>query len=250
MTSVDVLSSILAVADAITALVDATPLPDRRRRAGGHREQYAIDVVADNLAVRALLAAGFGVLSEESGRHGWERPVRVVLDPIDGSINCIRGLPAFGPSLCAVDDQGPLAAVVVNIPSRTTYTAQRGRGATKNGEAISRVCGTELAIVGTGDPREALEPLVWTRLSGASAHDLCLVAEGALDGYADFRNTQSIWDYLGALLIVRESGGVVRERTGRDLLDFDAEADRQLLAAPTPHLFDQLVDAIDTSSPA
>lgn len=248
VTTEDPLPTLLAVADAITGLVERTPLAERRRVAGGHREQFAIDVTANDLAVRLLTQQGFGVLSEESGRHLWESPIRVVLDPIDGSTNCIRGLPNYGPSLCAVDEAGPVAAVVTNIPAGTTYTARRGNGSTKNGATLTPVVADRLEIVGTGDPNEALEPGVWTRLSGASAHDLCLVAEGVLDGYVDIHNTQSIWDYIGALLILTESGAVVQERAGRALFAFDAVADRQLIAAPSPDLFDQLVRALENST--
>lgn len=245
----DVLESLSGASDAIAALIEGTPAADRDRCVDPSIDQFAVDLAADALGVRLLLEAGFGVLSEESGRHRWDAPIRVVLDPIDGSTNCARGLPAYGPSLCAVDADGPLAAVVTNIPLRTTYAARRGHGATKNGVPLTPTRRDRLRVVVTGDPIAELEPAVWTRLSGASAHDLCLVAEGAVDGYADVRNTQSVWDYLGALLVLDECGGVASERDGRELLDFDAVADRRLLAAPSAELLEELERALTPARP-
>src|SRR5207248_2509612 len=79
----------------------------------------------------------FGVLSEESGRHHADRAVTVVVDPLDGSTNASRGIPWFATSLCAVDDEGPLAALVVNLVDGTTYRAERGQGATVDGRVIA-----------------------------------------------------------------------------------------------------------------
>ncbi len=79
------------------------------------------------------------MLSEESGRHHADRPVTVVLDPLDGSSNAARGLPWYATSLCAVDAEGPLAAVVVNQVSGARYEAVRGGGARRDGEPIDAV---------------------------------------------------------------------------------------------------------------
>src|ERR1700733_8241021 len=74
--------------------------------------QYHHDTVADAAAIAVLGAAGLGVFSEESGLHDPDRPVMVVLDPVDGSTNASRGLPWWAVSLCALDSAGPVAAVV------------------------------------------------------------------------------------------------------------------------------------------
>jgi fructose-1,6-bisphosphatase/inositol monophosphatase family enzyme len=241
VTDEEVLAVLHEVAGEVCGLVEATPVHERAQPVDDGVDQFSIDLAADALAVRLLTAAGFGVLSEESGRHRWNAGIRVVVDPIDGSTNCARGLPSYGPSLCAVDGDGLVAAVVRNIPAATSYAARRGSGATKNGAPLLPPRRDHLRVVATGDPVDCLEPETWTRLSGASAHDLCLVADGTVDGYVDVRNTQSIWDYAGALLVLLECGAVVRERAGRELLDFDALADRRLVAASTG----QLVDLLD-----
>src|SRR5438874_5395924 len=96
-----------------TALVPLTGTPRRARTE--RRGQYALDLVADEAALAVLHRAPVAVLSEESawsGRAG--AGITVVLDPVDGSTNCSRGVPYWSTSLCAVDADGPLAAFVVN----------------------------------------------------------------------------------------------------------------------------------------
>jgi fructose-1,6-bisphosphatase/inositol monophosphatase family enzyme len=209
-------------------------------RADGHNDQFQVDVEADRAVREVLERQGLGVLSEESGRHPGEVPILVVVDPIDGSTNCSRQISHYGPSLCALDEKGPLAAVVHNVHTSTTYRALRGEGATRNGSPIGTAVRRSVDLIMTGDPCRELEGPAWTRVSGASAHDLCLVADGSIDGYVDHRNTQSVWDYLGAALVIWESGGAVRERGGFELVDLDARADRRLIAATSPEQLETL----------
>ena len=75
--------------------------------AGTRPGQYRSDLVADEAVVAVLDRAGLGTLSEESGLHHPDRPVVVVVDPLDGSTNAARGIPWFACSLCAVDRDGP-----------------------------------------------------------------------------------------------------------------------------------------------
>src|SRR5688572_14775390 len=105
--------------------------------AGTRAGQYKSDLAADAAALEVLEAAGVGVLSEESGRHWADRAVTVVLDPLDGSTNASRGIPWYATSLCAVDADGPLAALVVNLPSGSSARATRGGGASVDGEAVA-----------------------------------------------------------------------------------------------------------------
>ena len=213
---------------------------DRERRGDGHDDQFEFDVLADRTAVDVLVAGGVGVLSEESGVHRPERAIRVVLDPIDGSTNCSRGLDPYGPSICAFDSDGPRAGLVVNLASGRRYTALRGVGAWCDDSELVVRERPRIGVVATGDPIPALQPQAWTRFSGASAHDLCRVAVGTFDGYADERNTVSIWDYASAALILLEAGGAVVERDGRDLFDLSEPTGYRLLAASSPALIENV----------
>lgn len=210
------------------------------------RGQHVADVAADAAAVAPLVEAGLGVLSEESGRHHPERPVTVVLDPLDGSTNAARGLPWYASSLCAVDGDGPLAAVVVDAVSGARFDATRGGGARRDGEPIAPTGVTRMgdAMVGLS----GLPPrwLGWRqyRALGAVALDLCAVADGRLDGYLDCSpSAHGPWDYLGGLLICREAGAVVADAGGRDLVVLDHAVRRTPVAAATPELLAEAVAA-------
>ena len=225
-----------AVAGALGELGDWGP-------AGTREGQYRSDLAADAAALSVLEGAGLGVMSEESGAHRPELPVVVVIDPVDGSTNAARGIPWYATSLCAVDAEGPRAAVVVNQASGIRFEAVRGGGARKDGSPIRPSdCGSlDQAIVGfSGYP---LRYVGWSqcRMLGAAALDLCAVAEGVLDGYAVVGGSQlGSWDYLGGMLVCTEAGAVVGELQGRELVTLDHTARRTPVAASTPGLLGEL----------
>lgn len=213
--------------------------------------QYFSDLAADEAAVTILQDAGFGILSEESGLHDGDRDVVVVLDPVDGSTNASRGIPWFATSLCAVDAEGPLAALVVNQATGTRFAAMRRGGATCDDARIVASGVTELnrAVVGlNGYPRHHLG---WKqfRALGAAALDMCAVAAGMLDAYVDCsRNAHGSWDYLGGLLVCTEAGAAVRDAQGRDLVVLSHADRRTPVAAATPELLEALVEARNAGS--
>lgn len=223
----------------VTAIHAALADLDDWGLAGANDWQYRHDLVADGVGCRLLLDAGYGVLSEESGLHQAERPVVVVIDPVDGSTNASRGLPWYATSLCAVDGDGLLAAVVANQATGSRYEAVRGGGARRDGQPIRPSAAGSLgeAIVATSGwpPKD----LGWAQLRclGAAALDICAVASGALDAFVDFgQRSLSPWDYLGAALVCQEAGADVGEAWGRDLLTLDPGAERTVVAAATPAL--------------
>ena len=77
---------------------------------------------------------------------------------------------------------------------------------------------------------------------GASALDICAVASGSFDGFVDMsRDAHGVWDYLGALLVVEEAGGVVVDALGRDLVVLDHEVRRTPVAATNELLLGDLL---------
>lgn len=228
-----------AVATALDGLEDWGP-------SGNRPDQYLSDVVADRAALEVLDRAGFGAFSEESGVHHAERRVRVVVDPVDGSTNASRGLPWWATSLCALDEEGPLAAVVANQATGVRFEATRGGGARCDGRPISPTScgGLSAAIVAfSGYPRRHAGWAQYRSL-GAAALDLCAVASGALDGFVDCAATSlAPWDYLGGLLVCREAGASIADAGGRDLVVRDGAARRAVVAAATTALHGELLQA-------
>jgi fructose-1,6-bisphosphatase/inositol monophosphatase family enzyme len=214
--------------------------------AGVRPGQYRSDLVADAVAVDLLTRAGLGVLSEESGLHHADRPLLAVVDPVDGSTNASRDLPWFATSICVLDDQGPIAALVVNQSRGTEFEAFRDLGARRDGVAItpSPAQTVDAAIVGLSGyaPRH----LGWNqyRALGAIALDLCAVAEGTLDAYLDCdRDAHGPWDYLAGMFICHEAGAFVAETEGRELVCRAHEDRRSPVAAGTVELLDSLLTA-------
>jgi len=217
--------------------------------AGTRQGQYRSDLAADAAAREVLDGAGLGVMSEESGPHRLDRPVVVVIDPVDGSTNASRGIPWYATSLCAVDADGPRVSVVVNQASGVRFEAVRGGGARRDGKPV-RPSGCEVlgeAIVAfSGYPPTYLG---WSqyRSLGAAALDLCAVAEGVLDGYAAVGGSRlGSWDYLGAMLVCTEAGAVIEDVDRQDLVTLDHDARRAPVAGSTSGLLESLRSALVT----
>jgi myo-inositol-1(or 4)-monophosphatase len=226
--------------------------------ASGQREgQYSIDVVTDGTAVPMLHAAGYAVLSEESGRTGpasGDVAGTVVIDPLDGSTNASRGVPWYATALCLVDAEGPAVALVANQVSGERFAALRGEGAWRGRGQAAGPGGDPLTPSACTTPGDALVAISgvptgdygWAqfRAFGASALDLCLVGAGAVDGFVDMSpDAHGVWDYLAAALICAEAGAVVVDALGRDLVALDHGTRRTPVAAATPALLAALVAA-------
>jgi fructose-1,6-bisphosphatase/inositol monophosphatase family enzyme len=233
-----------SVADAVrVAIADVDDWGPTGRREG----QYSADLVADGVALTMLRDAGVGILSEESGTERLDADVVVVIDPLDGSTNASRGVPWFAASLCAVDAEGPLVSVVLNLASGDRFEAVRGGGARRNGVPLPRggsgCRDLGAAFVGCSGLVPFHPGWAQFRSLGASALDLCAVAAGVLDGFLDCDDAHGVWDFAGAWLVCREVGIDVVDGLGRELLVWEHSVRRSPVAAATPELLGALVAA-------
>jgi fructose-1,6-bisphosphatase/inositol monophosphatase family enzyme len=244
---VDGATALLVLDETAVAIEAALGAVDDWGLAGTVPGQHHSDLAADEAALAVLAAAGVGVLSEESGRHDPDRPVTVVVDPLDGSTNASHGIPWFATSLCAVDADGPLAALVVNLAGGGgRWHAVRGGGAFHDGRPLAPSGRRELRrslVALSGFPPRWLG---WNqyRALGAAALDLCAVAGGVVDAYIDCsQGAHGPWDYLGGLLVCTEAGAVVEDAEGRDLVVLEHDARRTPVAAATPGLLAEVLAA-------
>jgi myo-inositol-1(or 4)-monophosphatase len=186
---------------------------------------------------------GDTVLGEEGGQTaggpasdgpgpGDGAPVRWIVDPLDGTVNYLYGLPAWGVSIAAEVD-GTVLAGVVEVPRMgERFTAVAGGGAWlhRDGAAAALRCTSGVALsqalVGTGfgydqarrqvqgEVVAALLPLVRDiRRGGSASVDLCSVAAGRIDAY--YERGLNHWDYAAGALIAREAGAAVGGLSGR-----------------------------------
>lgn len=246
MTDADLLELFAMAADAVNTAVGK--LTAEERLAPGERPgQYALDLAADAAVLDVLHRAPVGVVSEESAASGdASSGVTVVVDPVDGSTNCSRGIPYWSTSLAAVDAEGLVAATVAHQVTGARFTALRGEGAWRDGAPItpSRVDDPGEAIVGLSGPPPRFPRAAQFRALGSVALELCEVASGALDGLLDGAGEQAPWDYLAGTLICREAGAIVVEAHDRELVTIDHEARRQPVAASTRAVLDELLGAV------
>jgi myo-inositol-1(or 4)-monophosphatase len=217
--------------------------PKERRARTDRPGQYGLDLVADAIALRILRDVPVLIVSEESGRSGQADAVTaVVVDPVDGSTNCSHDLAYWATSLCALDGNGMLAALVANHATGEVFTAIRGRGAFRDGQPLrtSSVRKVENAMVALSGWPARLLPWHQYRALGCASLALCGLAAGGLDAYIDGGSWHAPWDYLGGLLICREAGATVVDADGQELVTLAISARRQLLGAGTPELLASL----------
>ena len=211
--------------------------------------QYAIDLDVDEVCVGPLLAAGFDVLSEESGMQQCERDAGhdvVVVDPLDGSTNASLGLPWCATALCLVTDGVPTVAMVSNLATGDRYTAVKDRGATQNGRPIQVGAASSLSesIIAVNGLPSAHWGWRQFRAMGAAALDIAAVARGGFDGYVDATtDSHGVWDYLASVLILEEAGGCAVDALGRDLTVLAHDARRTPVVASNATLLDELMAA-------
>ena len=211
-----------------------------------------MDQQSEELIVKQLLAARAddGVIAEEGAAKPSKSGITWVIDPLDGTVNYLYGLPGWNVSIAAKDEDGVLVGVVYAPSINGFWSAIRGEGAKYNGNKIK--CNDPVTLdksllatgfaydlnlrVSQGETMAKLLPKIRDlRRNGAAAVDLCYVAMGAIDGY--FEGSLKEWDYAAGGLIATESGAVISGRGGR-------AADSDLVVCAGPALHAQLLPLI------
>jgi len=188
------------------------------------------------------------IISEEIGKYFWDPAAKkrifkfkssicsdfLIIDPIDGSTNAKRGIPfscisvayANGSSLNDIQ-----VGAVFNIETEDLFLAEKGMGAYCNNNLIhcsqtkmlaNSVGGTDIHIRDFCEPKINQKNIVLkyarkVRIMGSSALEICLVADGSLDFYIDFRGISRIVDFAAAYLIVKEAGGFFMDDKGKSI---------------------------------
>lgn len=216
----------------------------------------AIDAVAEEAILKGLEAsdAELNVLSEEAGFVDRGGSRTLVVDPIDGTYNAVRGVPIYATSLAVGDDRLSTVThgLVRDLPRGDSYYAERGKGAFLNGVPIHvRSYRTSEGLfsvyLGTRARPESYDVARVARRVrnlGAASLDLCGVATGGFDLY--YLNSEAgsqlrIMDIAAGVLLVREAGGVVVDPNGTELdMPIDLKARTNIVAAGDPRTLEVL----------
>jgi len=172
---------------------------------------------------------GYGFLGEEGGAvEGPDKTHRFIIDPIDGTLNFLHGVPHFAISI-ALEREGQLvSAVVYNPATDDLFVAEKGHGAYLNDKRLKiaarknlneAVLATGVPFRGHGDAARFMAELdaVMTNVAGirrfgAASLDLAFVAAGRFDAF--WERDLAPWDIAAGLLLVREAQGVVSDLSG------------------------------------
>ncbi|WP_295628374.1 inositol monophosphatase family protein [uncultured Corynebacterium sp.] len=241
--------------DMAVLLADSAAAHIRRRRTelgvgGGHANGTdvkssrvdpvtVVDRESEEL-IRRLVAAmrpGDVVYGEEEGSGSGggasgdvatgKAAARWIVDPIDGTVNFLYGIPAYGVSVACEVDGVVVAGAVADVAGDRIFHAGRGRGAMlRTADGIDRAIGCSrpedlaVALVATGFSYDAHRRVEQGRLVtelladvrdirriGSAALDLCLLAAGAVDCY--YEHGLNVWDWAAGALIAEEAGAVV-----------------------------------------
>jgi myo-inositol-1(or 4)-monophosphatase len=206
----------------------------------------------------AQLRSGDAILGEEGGGSGSAAPGAVtwVLDPIDGTVNFVYGIPSYSVSVAAQIDGVSVAGAVADVVGGRLYSAGAGLGAhVTDAEGIRRlrcsgVDDLSRALVGTGFAYSSRRRTVQAQLVskilpvvrdvrriGSAALDLCMVAAGRLDAY--YEHGLHRWDLAAGSLIAAEAGARLTLPTPGD-----PDYTSALVVAAAPGIAGQLLDAL------
>jgi myo-inositol-1(or 4)-monophosphatase len=186
---------------------------------------------ASDKAIRSIVKNDFpddGIVSEESREKEAGSEYKWIIDPIDGTVNFANGIPLCCVSIGLEYKGSMLMGAVYNPLMEEFYFAEKGKGATLNGNKISVSSKTRLitSCLVTGFPYTYLEqeygPIevfsklirrgIPVRRLGSAAMDLCWVAAGRFDGF--YEHELHAWDSAAGFLIVEEAGGKVTNLAG------------------------------------
>lgn len=192
-------------------------------------EKALIDVLEDHDASCTLISEETG--TKKIGTQSSE--FYLTTDPVDGTTNAVRGLPFMATSIAVSKApylQDVETALVSDLFHNVTYTAQRDKGAFRNGEKIKpstrssleeAVLGVDFNTLRLGELVASLEGVLirtrHLRHLGANALEICYVADGTTDAFIDIRGKLRVTDVAAAYLILLEAGGIMVTPEGTEL---------------------------------
>ena len=170
------------------------------------------DLKTEKIIIDELKKAkpNYSILSEEKGTETNKDNKTWIIDPIDGTINFLHGVPHFAISIALRDDNEIIAGLIYDPIKDEMFYAEKNNGAFFNNQRIrvSKKNNISECLFVTGGEIEFNYDFSY-RKSGSAALDLAYVAAGRYDGY--FQKKLNIWDIAAGIIILKEAGGLINE---------------------------------------
>ena len=171
------------------------------------------DLKAEKIIIEELKKArpNYSVISEENGiENNKDKNNTWIIDPIDGTINFLHGIPHFAISIALKSNNEIISGLIFDPIKDEMFYAEKDNGAFFNNHRmkVSKKNNINDCLFATGD-KIKIDPELPNRKTGCAALDMAYVAAGRYDGY--FQNDLNLWDIAAGIILVKEAGGLINE---------------------------------------
>ena len=170
------------------------------------------DIKAEKIIIEELKKArpNYSIISEENGiEKNKDKSNTWIIDPIDGTINFLHGIPHFAISIALQFKNEIVSGLIFDPIKNELFYAEKNNGAFFNNQRIrvSKKNNINECLFAIGKIKN--EPDLIYRRSGCAALDMAYVASGRYDGY--FQNNLNLWDIAAGIIIIKEAGGIIND---------------------------------------
>tara|TARA_B100002052_G_scaffold288365_1_gene304451 strand:+ start:1074 stop:1814 length:741 start_codon:yes stop_codon:yes gene_type:complete len=171
------------------------------------------DLKTEKIIIEELKKAkpNYSIISEEKGIEvNRDKENTWIIDPIDGTINFLHGIPHFAISIALKSNNEIVSGLIFDPIKNELFFAEKNNGAYYNNQRIrvSKRNKINDCLFVTGG-KIKIEPNFTYRRSGCAALDMAYVASGRYDGY--FQNNLKIWDIAAGIVLIKEAGGLIND---------------------------------------
>jgi myo-inositol-1(or 4)-monophosphatase len=171
------------------------------------------DIKAEKIIIEELKKARphYSIISEENGtENNKDKNNTWIIDPIDGTINFLHGIPHFAISIALKSNEEIISGLIFDPIKNEIFFAEKENGAFFNNHRIRVSKKNEInnCLFATGGEIKQVPDLPY-RKSGCAALDMAYVAAGRYDGY--FQHNLNLWDIAAGIVLIKEAGGVINE---------------------------------------
>ena len=198
------------------------------------------DLKTEKIIIEELKKAkpNYSIISEENGvEENKDKDNTWIIDPIDGTINFLHGIPHFAISIALKSNNEIISGLIFDPIKNEMFYAEKNNGAFFNNQRIrvSKKIDLNECLFGTGGKMKIKNDLPF-RKSGCAALDMAYVASGRYDGY--FQDDLKLWDVAAGIVLIKEAGGLLNN------IDLSVNKNIKIIAS-TPDINDKLLKKLD-----